>query len=115
MIRKSICGLALLAACGTNDMDLKGVTPIDEPGMTTPAHYPLPTAPPGILTEEPIATIVLENGHELRFFGARGKGTAVLELGNVNNGPALTTRPELRDATPAEIFWAVSPTATKVP
>ena len=116
MIRTFVCGIALLAACGTNDdLDVEGVPPIDEPAVSTPAHYPLPTARPGVATVEPIATVVLENGNELRFFGAPGEGTAVLELGNINNGPALTTRPELRDATPAEIFWAVSPTATKVP
>lgn len=116
MIKKLVCGVALLAACSTNDgVDLEGGASLDAPAVSTPAHHPLPTARPGVPTEEPIATIFLENGNELRFFGAPGKGTAVLELGNVNNGAALTTRPELRDATPAEIFWAVSPAATKVP
>lgn len=116
MIRKFICGVALLAACGTDDnTDLEGIAPIDEPAVSTPAHPSLPVARPGIPTEEPIATIVLENGNELRFFGAPGQGTAILELGNVNNGASLTARPELRDATPAEIFWAVSPAGTKVP
>ena len=115
MIRTWICSVALIAGCGTEDAtDVEDLTP-NEPTVSTPAHHPLPTARAGIATEEPIATIVLDNGNELRFFGAPDEGTAILEIGNVNNGAALTGRPELRDATPAEIFWAVSPAGTKVP
>ncbi|AUX45415.1 uncharacterized protein SOCE26_069060 [Sorangium cellulosum] len=63
----------------------------------------------------PVTVLKLRNGNELRFYSDPEEGSAVLEIGNVDNGPSVTRRPELRDASPEEIFWAVSEPDTPVP
>jgi hypothetical protein len=78
------------------------------------ANTPDDVVPTG-KTAEPAAVVVLDNGNELRFFAEPTQGTAFLEVGNVANGGPVSRRPELVDATPADVFWAVSKAGTPVP
>lgn len=79
------------------------------------AAAPLPRMGGEAAAVTPVTVLKLRNGNELRFYSAPTEGTAVLEVGNVNNGPSVTQRPELRDASPEEIFWAASEPGTPVP
>ncbi|WP_437562060.1 hypothetical protein [Sorangium sp. So ce542] len=80
-----------------------------------PAEEAAPLPLIGAEAATPVKVLKLRNGNELRFYSDPKEGTAVLEIGNVNNGPSVTRRPELRDASPEEIFWAVSEPDTPVP
>ncbi|MDI3291354.1 hypothetical protein [Polyangium sp. 15x6] len=103
----SMAALGCVFALGcVADMGEVGEVPAEEAA-------PLPLMESEAAT--PVSVLKLRNGNELRFYSAPKEGTAVLEVGNVNNGPSVTQRPELRDASPQEIFWAVSEPGTPVP
>ncbi|GAB4514907.1 MAG: hypothetical protein Tsb0020_33470 [Haliangiales bacterium] len=63
-----------------------------------------------------IAEVEVEGGTVLQFFASEGGGVSVLERGNISSGRiAVTKESGLEDASPKDIFWAVTGPGTEIP
>jgi hypothetical protein len=108
MIKYSVCATALLcaalAACGQapegQDADIADAAGSSEPDVAGAEAEAETIAVPD-------HEIQLPNGNALRFYLFEDGSAGVLEVG-LDGNPSLLDLPEMEDATPAEVFLAVS-------